>query len=179
MTLPLNLEDSLRGAEFSLDRKYRYRLWDVWARERHVCWLMLNPSTANETELDPTLRRCRGYAKAWGFGGIVVVNLFAVVSADPRILLTQDDAVGDVQRTTTLGRWVNNTAVIVEECRNADIVVAGWGAFPEARERAKQVMWILGSGDKLHCLGTTKNGHPSHPLYLSKHLKPVPFGGPR
>jgi hypothetical protein len=138
---------------------------------------MLNPSTANETELDPTLRRCRGFAKAWGLGGFVVVNLFAVVSADPRILLTHDDAVGDIQRTTTRGRSVNNTAVIVEECRLADIVVAGWGAFPEASERARQAMWILGSGGKLHCLGTTKDGHPRHPLYLKADTKPVPFGG--
>lgn len=175
MTIALNLADPLRGAEFSLDRRYRYRLWDKWERERYVCFLMLNPSTADETKLDPTLRRCRGFAKSWGFGGFVVVNLFAVVSADPKILLTHEDAVGDVERMTTIGRTVNNSAVIIEECKNADIVVAGWGAFPEARKRAKDVMEMLDSWGRIHCFGVTKEGHPKHPLYLCRDLRPTPF----
>lgn len=178
MTLSLPIKDPSRGAEFSLDRRYRYRLWAVWERKRRSClFLMLNPSTANETKLDSTLRRCFGFAKSWGFGGFVVVNLFAVVSADPRILLTHDDSIGDIERTTTLGRSVRNTDIIVEECRIAELVVAGWGAFPEARHRAKQVMEMIGASPKLHCLGTTKDGHPRHPLYLAADEPLVSFGG--
>jgi len=167
MTCALPLQDDAAGAVFSPDRVHRFRLWRRWAPGPWACFLMLNPSTANETDLDPTLRRCVGFAKAWDSGGLLVVNLFAVVSPDPRVLLTHPDAVG-----------VGNDEAILNAATAAGIVVAGWGAFPEARDRAEHVMRMLrGAGVALHCLGTTKEGHPKHPLYLASSTKPVPFGG--
>lgn len=172
----LPLDDGSAGAEFSVDRVYRYKLWRTWGHGRLVCFLMLNPSTADETDLDPTLRRCRGFAKAWEFSGFVVVNLFAVVSPDPRVLLTQQDAAGDLPRETTLGRVVTNLMVIQDEVQLAGRVVVGWGAFPEARERAERVTRLIRSyGVEPHCLGTTRGGHPKHPLYLASNTALVPF----
>lgn len=177
MTLSLPMPDSQRGAEFSLDRQYRYRLWHCWERGRILLWLMLNPSTANETDLDPTLRRCEGFARTLGFGSIVVVNLFAVVSADPKVLLTHPDAVGDGRlRVTTEHRSVTNTGVIRDEVRNANMLICGWGAFPEARDRARFVASMLRDNRvQMYCLGTTKDGHPRHPLYLRADTKPIPY----
>lgn len=179
MTCALPMTDPMRGAEFSEDRAYRYLLWCFWKRTRHLLFLMLNPSVADETELDPTLRRCVGFAESLGYGGIVVVNLFALVSTDPKALLAHEDPVGDAKaRRTTLGRTVTNTGAVFDACRNADLVIAGWGAFPKAKERAKEVLNIFRDcAIKVHCLGTTKDGHPKHPLYLAADTRPVPYGG--
>ncbi|TMF61888.1 MAG: DUF1643 domain-containing protein, partial [Chloroflexi bacterium] len=69
---------AVRGATFSADRRYRYRLWRRWDGARPVvAFVMLNPSTADARRDDPTIRRCIGFAKSWGFGGVEVVNLFA------------------------------------------------------------------------------------------------------
>lgn len=156
MTLPLFVAEA--GADFSPDRRYRFRLWRRWGEAAPACFCMLNPSTANETELDPTLRRCVGFAKSWRCGGLEVVNLFAVVSPDPKVLLTDPDPVGE-----------GNDETIAATAHRAAVVVVGWGAFPEARERARDVVELLASvGVRPRCLGTTKDGHPRHPLYLRK-----------
>lgn len=178
MTCALPFNDPMRGAEFSIDRGHRYRLWCHWERTKYVAFLMLNPSVADESALDPTLRRCMGFTREWSFGGFVVVNLFSVVSPDPRMILAYPDAEGDEKRRSTLGRMVTNISVLADECRLADIVIAGWGAFPAARERAREVTAMLkGLGVKLHSLGTTKEGHPRHPLYLPATARPIPYGG--
>src|SRR5512133_2959068 len=83
------------GATFSRDRRYRYSLWREWNRDlSRVAFVMLNPSTADEARLDPTIRRCLGYAHAWGCGSFVVGNLFALRSTDPAALYRADDPVG-------------------------------------------------------------------------------------
>lgn len=180
MTLPLLPNDPRSGAEFSEDRVYRYKLWRHWGPESEpskvACFCMLNPSTADETDLDPTLRRCVAFAKSWGCTGMVVVNLFAVVSADPKILLTQEDAVGDIPRNTTLGRIVTNTNVILQEVESAHVLMLGWGAFPEAAGRAKQVLEMLEKyGAAPQCLGTTQSGAPKHPLYVASYTPLKPY----
>lgn len=151
------------SATFSQDRKYRYLLWRDWDTSSlgKCAFLMLNPSTANEYELDPTLRRCQSFAKQWGYGGMVIVNLFAIVSSDPRVLLTDKEPIGPF-----------NDRYIMDTATSCGVVVAGWGAFPEARQRALNVRAMLkDAGIRLHCLGTTKLGHPRHPLYLKKTTK--------
>jgi len=166
MTLPLFGTDA--GADFSADRRYRYRLWRRWSDAKPACFCMLNPSTANETELDPTLRRCVGFARAWGCGGLEVVNLFAIVSPDPKVLLTDPDPVGE-----------GNDEAIFAAADRANVLVVGWGAFPEARERARAVAAVLGCGGRPPmCLGTTVCGHPRHPLYLRKTAELVPWEAP-
>ena len=162
-TLPLFSEDG--GAEFSPNRSYRYRLWRRWGNAAPAYFCMLNPSTANETDLDPTLRRCVGFAKSWGCGGIVVVNLFAVVSPDPKVLLAHPDPVGP-----------RNDEVLFAAADSAKTFVVGWGAFPEAKERARAIMPVLMCGDRAAmCLGTNADGSPKHPLYLPKTSDLIPW----
>lgn len=173
MTLPLFGADS--GADFSDDRRHRLRLWRYWDHgAKPACFCMLNPSTASESELDPTLRRCVGFARAWGCGGLEVVNLFAIVSPFPKVLLTDPNPVGvDV---LVRGAPVHNDQYISAAAKRASVIVVGWGAFPEALERARVVVDLFESvGVRPLCLGTTKDGHPHHPLYLRKTSELVPW----
>jgi hypothetical protein len=77
------IERPARGAAFSACRRYRYRLWRMWDRRPHCCFVMLNPSTADELANDPTVERCERRARAWGYGGLEVANVFAWRSTDP------------------------------------------------------------------------------------------------
>ena len=84
-----------RGAVFSPNGVYRYSLSRVWKREKGlVLFLLLNPSTADANVLDPTLRRCMSFAEAWGYGGILVGNIFALRSTDPQFLYLSRDPIG-------------------------------------------------------------------------------------
>lgn len=96
--------EQLRGAVISDDGRYRYRLWRTWAPELpRMAWIMLNPSTADAEVDDPTIRRCVGFAKREGCGGIEVVNLYAYRSTDPSVLGTVDEKHGDCQCSTGCG----------------------------------------------------------------------------
>jgi hypothetical protein len=121
-----------------------------------VLWLLLNPSTATEEQggLDPTLRRCAGFSRAWGFGGMKVANIFAFRSTDPRGLYDLADPVGP-----------ENDAAILEAASACDQVVVGWGLHGKFRGRADAVVQLL-AAHELHCLATTQAGEPGHPLYL-------------
>lgn len=167
------------SATFSPCRTYRYLLSRHWGFGAFsfgsdepgptLAWVMLNPSTADALEDDPTIRRCMGFAKAWGYAGITVVNLFAVRSTDPAVLHRHPDPVGpdndDVLR------------LLVEEGGLTDFVAA-WGAHPTVERRAAQVVGMLRvAGARFDCLGLTKDGHPRHPLYVAGSTKPIPFGG--
>lgn len=164
----LPLADELAGANFSGDRLYRWCLWRRWGKEKPACFLMLNPSTGNEVILDPTLRRCVGFARAWGCGGIEIVNLFGIVSSNPKVLVKHPDPVGSL-----------NDATILMCATRASVIIVAWGAFPEARERAVKVTkMLLDVGVRLQCLGTTKEGHPNHPLYLPKSTWPIDWSAP-
>ena len=149
-------------AELSSDRRYRYRLSRLWADGPRVTFVMLNPSTADETADDPTLRRCLGFAKAWGYGGLEVVNLYALRATDPIELWKSDDPVGP-----------ENDRYLREAGASGAPLVAAWGAHAK-RARVQEVLSIPGF-DRLTCLRVTKMGYPSHPLYLPKALKPVPW----
>src|SRR5207237_5457574 len=75
----------LSGASFSRDRRYRYRLWRRWDAARPVvAFVMVNPSTADAGRDDPTIRRCIGFARSWGYGRLEVVDLFAYRGTDTR-----------------------------------------------------------------------------------------------
>ncbi len=153
---------STSGARFSDDHKYRYSLWrDLGDASKRVCFVMLNPSTADADENDPTVRRCMGFAKSWGYGWLTVVNLYAFVSTDPTPLITFGDAVtGDPQ----------NIDAIVDEAKSASLVVLAWGMIGSkvAGWRPLTVIrTLLNAGiTELHCLGTTAGGCPRHPLYM-------------
>jgi hypothetical protein len=153
-------------ATFDASRRYRYRLRRHWGPSpRHVLFIMLNPSTADERVLDPTIRRCIGFAKAWGFGGIDVVNLFAWRATDPRLLRRIADPVGP-----------DNDAVIAAALRQSSLAVAAWGAEALARRRAIDVgRFATRARTSLFCLGTTLHGYPRHPLYVKQTTAPQRF----
>lgn len=170
------------GADFSKDRAYRYTLWrrdypeppDMDAHlldgraqpEPVVCWVMLNPSTADETVLDPTLRRCRTYSRAWGYRGFYVVNLFALRSTDPQALYGHSEPVGP-----------RNDDAIRAVVSRAALVMAGWGKHGAHLGRADTVTRWLAATNPLYCLDTNKDGSPRHPLYLPKTLRPRLWAG--
>lgn len=155
------------GAALTHDRRYRLRLWRQWDGSRGlVNWIMLNPSTADEEADDPTIRRCIGYARRWGFGGIVVTNLFALRATDPRELRGAPDPIGP-----------DNDVELVAVAFAADLVVCAWGNVGRYRHRARQVVKLLhgAPGVDLHCLRITDQGQPCHPLYLPADLDPIPY----
>lgn len=158
-------KDWARGAEFSPCRTWRYRLWSRWDRETTLVWLMCNPSVADEHKLDPTLRKVDGFTKRLGFGGWIVVNLFAFVSTDPKGLRRSDiDTVGP-----------DNDAAIREACQRHSPIVCAWGRVGGVhRQRVEHVLGMIDHHD-LVCLGRSKEGHPRHPLMLAYSTPMEPF----
>jgi hypothetical protein len=154
----------LRDAEFSPCRLYRYRLRAVWDRDlARVAFVMLNPSTADENVLDPTLRRCLGFAQAWGFGGFEIGNLFAFRSTDPLALHVVPDPVGPDNN-----RWLQEIA------RACEIVVCGWGNMARVVSfRDDTVRRLLAPIRPLAYLRLNARGQPAHPLYQPKDLRPT------
>lgn len=150
------------GADISECGLYRYRLWRRWKRGDSVLWIMLNPSTADAEQDDPTIRRCISFAESWGCGGIEVVNLFALRATDPKELKAAEDPIGPQNDDILLSR---------AEAKHR-YVIAAWGAHGKLFEREKQVVELL-AGMDLYCLGLTKAGYPRHPLYLPKKAEPT------
>ena len=124
---------------------------------------MLNPSTADEFKLDPSCTRARNYAEQWGYGALIVTNIFGFRATDPRRMKAEPDPVGR-----------GNDAAILRAARESAIVVCAWGNHGAHAGRAGQVLQLL-SAFKLFALRTSKQGQPAHPLYLPARLKPVPF----
>lgn len=159
-TKQMPLFDDRQGADISDCGTYRYRLWRTWNPEQPaLAWIMLNPSTADATDDDPTVRRCIGFAKDWGYGGIVVGNLFALRSTDPSVLKEHPDPVGP-----------RNDDVLRELVDGAGDIVAAWGTKGTIQNRGQEVRQML-DGD-LIALDTTKDGHPVHPLYQPADAEP-------
>jgi hypothetical protein len=128
---------------------------------------MLNPSTADANVDDPTIRRVIGFTAGLGFGGLMVVNLFALRATDPAELARHPDPVGPH----------NDTYIRAAAAEHGTVMLA-WGAHPSAQRREAAVLSILrDSGARLLCLGTTKSGAPRHPLYLPASAPAVPYGG--
>lgn len=139
--------------------RYRYALTREWAPGRRVAWLMLNPSTADASKDDPTIRKCVGFSTRWGFGRLDVVNVAAFRATDPKALYAARRSGVDVVGP-------DNAEHIERVLRAADLVVVAWGAndtsgFPAATDA------YLGGFPRVSCLGRTKNGAPNHPLMLA------------
>lgn len=154
-------------AVFSPCRRYRYALTRrVGFGARVVAFLMCNPSTADETKNDPTIRRCIDFATRDGFGVLRILNLFAWRSTDPRGLLEAADPVGP-----------DNDATILAIAAEAEIVICAWGVHGRLHGRANAVLALLRPhADKLRSLGLTKTGAPRHPLYLPGRTMVEAFG---
>ncbi|WP_229803464.1 DUF1643 domain-containing protein [Planobispora rosea] len=155
-----------------IDGPYRYdlrRIWDAGRTPTICAWVMLNPSRADENTDDPTVRRYIAYAQRWGFGGIVVRNLFALRATDPAALLSADDPIGP-----------DNDAWLSERLAGVACVVVAWGCgrYPRlAEERWRRVAQLL-AGHRLLCLRTGRDGQPVHPLYQPAGLVPRPWTAP-
>jgi len=132
-------------------------MWGTGDDAREAVFVMLNPSTADATEDDPTIRRCLGFAQAWGRTGLTVANLYALRSTDPKALWKHSDPVGP-----------ENDDVLAGLAKQHRELVCAWGANAKPARVSRFRELIEGNGGTLLCLGTTKDGAPRHPLYLSK-----------
>ena len=160
----------ISGAVISDDEVYRYRLWRIWEPLRHpMVWLMLNPSTADAKADDPTIRRCMQFAKREGCGGIQVLNLYALRATHPENLLNHPDPEGP----DNVKHWEQ----VIEHAGPSVRVIAGWGAGLDRVVRSRGLPAALGffRFAPWMCLGTTKDGHPRHPLYVKGDAPMVPW----
>jgi hypothetical protein len=148
-------------AMFSHDRVYRYLLTRTWGYGSGMVQVIgLNCSTATATEDDPTVRRCIGFGKRWGFAGLLMTNLFGWRSPHPEAMKAAEDPVGPA--TDSYLRWA---------AAYADLIVAAWGVHGSYRGRDQEVLRLL-SEQQIHHLGLTREGHPRHPLYLAGSTQP-------
>jgi len=150
------------GATFSTDLKHRYALWRVWDRDKPLLsFVMLNPSSVSNYKNDsPTIAKCVKYAKKWDFGGILVGNLYSVVSSTPEILKTENHPVGP-----DTDFWLR---VIIA---SSDYQIAGWGNGMLASESRIKMVLGLGHKRKWLCFGFNRDGSPQHPLYVRSDIK--------
>ena len=156
------------GCVFDQDRIYRYRLVrEPWGEGPPCLFVMLNPSTADETKDDPTVRRCIGYARRWGHGQLAVCNAFALRSTDPFHLYEVADPVGPENN-----RWIRETAEAVTRAHGR--VIAAWGLLGDLGYRDAAIRSLLRPVADLWCLRrSTRTGAPLHPLYLPGALEPI------
>ena len=154
------------GAAFSRCRRWRYLLWRRWDASRPAAnFLMLNPSTADERQLDPSCTRARVYAEKWGFGALIVTNLFGWRATDPEEMKAARDPVGR-----------GNDEAILQAAGEARLVVCAWGNHGSHLERSGAVLALLAQKKVvLTFLRRNASGEPAHPLYLPGALHPLPW----
>jgi hypothetical protein len=162
----------LKGAKIDDTGEYRYSLAREWnAKLGKVLFILLNPSTADATFDDPTVKKCIGFAERWGFESLKIVNLFAYRATDPEELVEAKDPVGSDN-----DRWIR------EAVKRTDFVVVGWGNLGpyickrciNCSHRIDRVLNIIKDSNP-HCLAITKERQPKHPLFASYALKPIPY----
>jgi len=164
MQLSIFPTSDLGATAFSPCRKYRYLLWRHWGEDwasNYAMFVGLNPSTADEVQDDPTIRRCIKFSKDWGYSGLCMANIFAYRATDPKDMLKIEDPVG-----------VENDGYLMEYAANAGVVIAAWGNHGSHKGRHLEVKAMIPG---LHCLRVTKAGMPNHPLYLPQSLTPIAF----
>lgn len=162
-------EPIIRAAE--IERRYRWTLSRRWASGPLCAWCGCNPSNANGQSDDPTLWRMMGFAWRWGYGGIVVVNVLPFIAAkmtELRAWRASDAPYVDIARGENIGHVARVLAL-------ADLAVACWGNLPDPKDvalLAEGVTLTLGSEVDWHCIGTTNDGAPKHPMARGKHRVP-------
>lgn len=145
--------------------QYRYRLTRRWDNGPTLCFIMLNPSTADAEKDDPTIRRCIRFAQESGYGGIDIGNLFGWRATTPSEL-TQIEAPVGPENDNILSKIISST----------DCIVCAWGNKGVLLNRNAVVLAMIRSyGKTPSCLKMTSNGHPAHPLYLPAALRPTPI----
>jgi len=153
-----------KSAIISSCEKYRYELVRSWASNRPCCFIGLNPSTADASDDDPTIRRCIGFARDWGCGSLIMTNLYAYRATNPQ----------DMFKARKLGTDIvgpRNDEFLESVMDSGGLIVAAWGAHGNDSLKGKD---LIQTG-LLHHLGLNKNGSPKHPLYLRKDTQPQPY----
>jgi hypothetical protein len=150
----------ITGAIIDTTEKYRYSLWRIWDDNLpRVTFVMLNPSTADASKDDPTIRRCINFAKDWGFGSLEVVNLFSYRATNPKELFITEEAVG-----------AENDFYIVQAILRSEKIIVAWGTKGYYLDRNKQVLELL-KLYKVYALSLSNEGHPKHPLYIKSNIE--------
>lgn len=152
---------STSTASFSPCRRYRYELWRRWGSGKFCMFIGLNPSTADELNDDPTIRRCIAYAKSWGYDALCMTNLFAFRATQPKDMMAEPDPVGP-----------ENDSYLSRLSKDAGVIVAAWGKDGRFKDREKAVLKLIPG---LSYLKLNKDKTPAHPLYLKSCLTPIPF----
>ncbi len=158
----------MKTAIISACKQYRYSLTRTVGDSKKCCvFIMLNPSTANATEDDATIRRCIGYAKNWSCGELSVVNLFAYRAKKPVDMMAADDPIGQYND--------HHIALALARIRGlGGYAICAWGNRGQYKDRNIEVLKILREMKvDPHFLELTHNKQPGHPLYLSKTLTPI------
>ncbi|MEO1447338.1 MAG: DUF1643 domain-containing protein [Cyanobacteria bacterium J06635_11] len=173
-----------RTAIFDVTGNYRYRLdrrWPAQATGRSkqpasntrsaskadpwVAFIMLNPSHADATCDDPTLRACMQFAQRWQYRALSVVNLFGYRTPHPTVLKTAEDPIGR-----------ENDAHVIAAVKQAETVVLAWGNWGTLLGRDRAILTLLQPySHKLHCLALNQSGQPKHPLYIKRDTVLQPF----
>ncbi|NJP09496.1 MAG: DUF1643 domain-containing protein [Leptolyngbyaceae cyanobacterium RU_5_1] len=144
---------------------YRYSLWREWNPDAaRLGFVMLNPNRADASVDDPTIRRCIGFARSWGYGSLEVVNLFAYRTAHPKMLCQVVNPIG-----------IENDDYLESLAHRVDRIILAWGNWGALQGRDRAVLSLLTNQESRLCLGMTKLGHPRHPLYLRGDTLPIPF----
>jgi hypothetical protein len=185
-TLGSRLFSDVQGsAVLSDDGRYRYVLRRTWDENLPpVLFVGLNPSTADAEKDDPTIRRCVRFARDWGYGGLLMGNLFAFRATRPQDLpnLYTDPPTNPVGEFVPERSWqpYGRTESVNDEwlrqmATEAGIIVAAWGATPLPLGWGNRATAVHRDLDHVHALGLTKDGHPRHPLYVRADAHPIPL----
>jgi hypothetical protein len=163
------------GAMISRDGRYRYILTrgaGMEQAQRWMCFVMLNPSTADATQDDPTIRRCLGFARRERCDGLVVVNLFALRATHPMTL--QADGMGDPVGPENF----DYVQFAVDRLARRHLVVCAWGIHGRYMDQDLTMLgWLQRFEARPLCLGITAAGDPRHPLYVRGETPLQPFSG--
>lgn len=157
------------GANFSEDKIYRYALWRVWDISKGIIMFIgLNPSTADETYNDPTIRRVISFAKQWGYGGVYMMNCFPLVSSDPKAL-RKFNVVSYCYHVLNI-----NDHWLLRAAKGSKDIIFAWGNFDIVKETGRDKDLIKMFPDA-KALILNKNGSPRHPLYVKSNIVPIRF----
>ena len=155
-----------KTAVISRCEKYRYKLTRTWDDDKKkVLFIMLNPSTANHIENDLTTIRCINFAKKWGYGGIMIGNIYPFRAKRPKDLRKWLDISMNPMALNENMRHVR------EMSKQTDLIVCAWGCnFPYMPN------WVEELGDLFYLELCKDDITPKHPLgNISKDAIPTNY----
>ena len=167
--------EELRAVMFSDCEKYRYLLVITWDPDLpRINFIGLNPSTADEMKDDRTITRIKGFSKFWGYGTVMMTNLFAYRATQPEVMMSYPDPIGENIIADVPHAWGSNRNdyVLLEAREQCEMAVACWGNHGAYLCRAARVKQFV---KNLQCFRLTKAKQPEHPLYLKAYLTPIPL----